>query len=71
MVLYCAAITSMDAAGPKVLLHASSLADQVQAGFVLAEVPEPIAEVLADSGYSPAFTVFADLAEAKAAVSRR
>lgn len=70
VVVYCAAITSMDAAGPRVLMHACELAGQMHAGFVLAAVPEPVSEVLAAAGVAPAFTVFDDLAAAKAAVGK-
>lgn len=69
VVLYCAAITGMDFAGPCVLRHVSRMADQVQARFVLAEVPKPVSEVLDAAGMAPAFTVFDDLADAKAAFS--
>lgn len=68
VVLYCAAVTSMDAVGPRVLRHARLLADQVEAGFVLAAVPEPVREALDEAGLSSGLTVFADLADAKAAV---
>jgi anti-anti-sigma factor len=70
VVLYCAAITAMDSAGPRVLQHASQLAAQVHASFALAEVPKPVSEVLDAAGMAPAFTVFDDLADAKAAASR-
>jgi anti-anti-sigma factor len=66
VVLYCAAVASMDAVGPRVLRHASELAQQVKADFVLAEVPEPMRAVLDEAGASD-FVVFDDLADAKAA----
>lgn len=68
VVLYCAAITAMDSAGPRVLQHAYQLAEQVHADLVLAEVPEPVSKVLAAAGMAPRLTVFEDLADAKAAV---
>lgn len=67
VVLYCAAVSSMDAIGPRVLRHACELAEQVKASFVLAEVPEPMRAVLDEAGES-GFTVFTDLADAKAAL---
>lgn len=67
VVLYCAAVASMDAVGPRVLRHAYELAEQVQAGFVLAEVPATVRAVLDEAGASD-LTVFEDLADAKAAV---
>jgi anti-anti-sigma factor len=70
VVLYCAAVTSMDSAGPQVLRHASQVAEQVRAGFVLAAVPEPMQAALDQAGLSPHLTVFADLPDAKAAVGR-
>lgn len=68
LVIYCGAITSMDAVGPQVLLHASNLAHQIDAGLVLAGVPEPVRELLDQSGVTPALTVFPDLAQAKAVI---
>lgn len=70
IVFYCAAITSMDAAGPRVLMHASSLAQQVHAGLVLAEVPEQLHALLDRAGITAALTVFTDLAQAKAVVGK-
>lgn len=68
VVFYCAAITSMDSTGPRVLAHASDLAHQMAAGFALAEVPEPVRALLDEAGVSSDLTVFDDLAEAKATI---
>ena len=71
VVMDCAGITFIDSLGLRVLVRATRIADQVQARFALAAVPEPVNRVLRLSGLSSRFTVFGDVAEARAVLAER
>jgi anti-anti-sigma factor len=69
VLLDCSGITFIDSLGLRVLVHASRVANQVQARFMLAAVPEPVERVLRLAGLASSFTVFGTMAEAKASLA--
>lgn len=71
VLLDCSGITFIDSLGLRVLVHASRIAEQVQARFMLVAVPEAVDRVLRLAGLASGFTVFGTMAEAESVLAER
>jgi anti-anti-sigma factor len=71
VLLDCAGITFMDSLGLQVLVRASRTAEQARAGFILVRPSASVRRILRVSGVTSEFTVFDDLAQARAWVAER
>lgn len=71
VVLDCAGITFMDSFGLQVLVRAARVADEVEADFSLVTTPAPVRRVLELSGLSGGFTIYDNLAQAEAELTKR